>query len=194
LGALFIPAPPFTFPKREAWSGGNDAALQLNNGAFSDASRIAMLIDHIGRLETQEPFAVLIDDLLLPSLDGRVTGSLRPGVSAACGMHWRAAAAMTVGVTPTAFGAPPAAISLIFFRGSPIGVTALRFAVAPDAAFVSHVTQVPMAPMVTSDVMLTPQIGIFPISHPLISMPPLTTIIPAKDLGLCGAGEHNQYN
>jgi hypothetical protein len=52
LGVLFIPAPPVAILRREAWGSGDDTAFQLNNGAFPDASRIAMLIDHVGRLET----------------------------------------------------------------------------------------------------------------------------------------------
>jgi hypothetical protein len=137
-----------------------------------------MLIDHIGRLETQKPFAVLIDNLLLPSLDSRPPGSVSSGVSAAGGMHRRAAPARTVaevGFTPTAFGAPPAAIRLTSFGGSPVDVTALHFAVARTAILVSHI--MPPVAMVASHVMPPSKFGIFPISNPLISVPPSDAIV-----------------
>ena len=69
---------PFTVPvpRCETWGGGDDTALQLNNIALPDAGRIAMLIDDVGRIEVQEPFAMLIYNLLLPSLDGHPFGRL----------------------------------------------------------------------------------------------------------------------
>ncbi len=46
-----------------------------------------MLINDVGRLEIQKPFAMLVDDLFLPGLDGHPLGGFKPGVGGAGGMH-----------------------------------------------------------------------------------------------------------
>ncbi len=179
-----------TLPRRKTWGGCNDTALQVDNVVLPDASRIAVLINDIGGLEIQEPFAMLIDNLLLPSLDGHPFGSLGPGIGGASCVHRRPALARTIAeveVTPTAFGTPPAAIRVAFIGHFPGEVIVLRFAGGRALIDVSDVRP-PMATVYVPPL----DVGVFSISHALIGNPPSAAAISFVDLGLCGADESNQ--
>ncbi len=119
------------FRQRKTGCRRDDASLQIDYAALSDASRVAMLIEDVSCFEIEIPLTVLVDDLFLPGFDCEIACLFAPGISVAGGVHWRAAPAASepIEVAPLASFWPPIA-ALVPFT-SPPALAIVPYAMLP---------------------------------------------------------------